>query len=117
MILQEEHVNATEHYRFGDTQIEISDTIFDPESKTLIGDIFKYCQHEFGRCTGKVYIDTRTDDDPPHKYPHTKHVGWVFQKRDRYEDTKEFYLHETWVTLLDKDETIRVREYHDIAAT
>jgi hypothetical protein len=42
-------------------------------------------------------------------------VGWVFLKRDKYEDTGETFLHETWVTLLKRHETIIEREYEEVA--
>jgi hypothetical protein len=83
---------------------DIEDTIFDPESPKLIGDIFRYSQKEHGRCTGKVYVGNGIP------------VGWVFVKRKKYEDANETYLHETWVSLLDKDEIRREREYHSIGS-
>lgn len=113
MLIAESHLNATEGYRFSEDIItDLADTYMGEDAS--IGEIFRASQKEHGRCTGKVYIDTRTDKDPPGKYPRTIHVGWVFEKLDRYEDTGEPYKHETWITLLDKDETIRVRKHHEI---
>ena len=84
---------------------DIDTTIFDPESPTLVGDIFRYSQKEFGRCVSKVYLDT--DDG-------VKQIGWVFQKRERYEDSKETFIHETWVSLYDVYYPTIVKQPHYI---
>ena len=96
-------------YRVHDEQINLEDTIFDPDSDTLYGDIFRDSQKEYGRCVSKVYVETSDK---------VKHIGWVFEKKlpydgdaDRYDHS---YIQEVWVTLLDKDETIRTVEYHAI---
>lgn len=99
--IEESRVNATEGYRFADETYSIEGTVF--EDMKTVGEVFGWLVREYGRCIGKVYFDSETG--PP------KHVGWVFQKRDRYEDTREPYLLETWVTLLAKDETVMTREY------
>ena len=54
------------------------------------GELWKVYRKEYGRCTGLIHIDT-----PEGK----KSVGWVFVKRAKYDDSKETYLQETWVTL------------------
>lgn len=54
------------------------------------GELYRECVREFGRCTGKVYVDTKTG---------TKQRGWVFVKRMKYEDSKDVYLREVWVTV------------------
>lgn len=59
------------------------------------GDIFRAMREEYGRCTGKVYIDEPNDPAKP--------CGWFFVSRQRYEDTGEPYLRGAWVT---------VGEYH-----
>jgi hypothetical protein len=103
-LIQESHVNATENYGIGENIQKIADTIF--EGKT-VGDIYRFCVREHGRCTGKVYVDTKTGPMA---------IGWVFVKREKYEDVNETYLHETWVTLLERDETIRERDYFNLAS-
>jgi hypothetical protein len=103
MLIEETHLNATEGYRMGEETIDVADTIFGEDPAP--GDIYRWCLKEFGRCTGKVYVGNAVP----------RHVGWVFVKRDRYEDTGEIFLHETWVTLLDRDETVRERDYHEIS--
>ena len=69
-----------------------------------IAEVYKAAQKEFGRCVSKMYIDT----DDPNK---PKHVGWVFEKKQKYEDTKEFYIQETWITPLIGRKTKVIREY------
>ena len=55
------------------------------------GKLFRAYQKQYGGCVGKVYQDT-PDGEPDA-------IGWVFRKKDKYEDTGEFFWHEVWVTL------------------
>lgn len=64
-----------------------------------IANLFRSLQKEYGRCTGRVYHD---DHGP---------IGWVFIKQEKYEDTNEPYLQETWVSLHDQPPTHTV-QYH-----
>lgn len=97
-----------------DIVTDISDTIFDPESETLIGDIFRASQKEHGRCVSKVYVDA-PEDSRPARLRQPIAIGWVFQKRERYEDSKETFIHETWVSLYDEWHSVPVRKPHAIA--
>jgi hypothetical protein len=94
-----------ESYGMGEESIDVADTIF--EDDPTPGNIFRWCRREHGRCISKVYIDTVEHG--------TVHVGWVFLKREKYEDCNDTYLHETWISLLDKDELVRDRRYHHIS--
>lgn len=102
--VSESRINATEGYRFSDDTYPVAGTVF--EDMETSGEMYRWLRREYGRCTGKVYVDS--EGGAP------MHVGWVFVKRDRYEDCNETYLLETWVTLLDRDETRHIREYHSI---
>lgn len=95
--ISEAFVNATKEAIFGDS----------PPYETHtddIGKLFKSLQREYGKCTGKVYQD-----------PDARRIGWVFQKRMRYEDAhrdgngryseKAHYIREVWVTVLDAPDT------------
>lgn len=59
--------------------------------------LFRLCQKEYGRCTSRVYVDGPTGKPKP--------IGWVFEKRQQYEDTgrygrpAQFFTLETWVEL------------------
>ena len=53
------------------------------------GDIYRSARGLYGRCIGKAYLD---DLDGK-----AKHVGWVFQGRDKYQDCDDTYLREVWV--------------------
>ena len=55
-----------------------------------VGQLFSSLQKEFGRCSGKQYIE-REDQDV--------RCGWVFEKRVKYTDCQRTYLQETWVTV------------------
>jgi hypothetical protein len=68
--------------------------------------MYRWLVREHGRCTGKIWVDTEDGS--------RLHVGWVFLKRDRYEDTGETFLHETWVTLLERSELVRHVDYFAI---
>jgi hypothetical protein len=87
--IAESYINRTEGYRIHDQVTPIKETYFDEDASP--GEIYRECLKEHGRCTSKVYIDTK--DGP-------KAIGWVFQKREKYEDVNETFLKETWVTLL-----------------
>ena len=96
--IKEHYHNSTKGYRFGES--EEYETAFDSVRK-----LFLSLQSEYGRCTSRVYIDTKTG---------TKVVGWVFETRMQYEDSKEHYTREVWVTVLDKADTVtRERHYHE----
>ena len=63
-----------------------------------VGEIYRRCAREYGRCIGKVYVDSQGGE--------AIHCGWVFQKRQEYSDNRpstprdqRTYLHETWITL------------------
>ena len=84
MLVQESWVNATEGYRCGDSEV------YEAWPDTP-GELFRECQREHGRCTGKVYIDLPDGGAQP--------IGWVFQKRSDYERGEGTYLAETWVTV------------------
>jgi hypothetical protein len=102
MLIQESHVNASDGYRLSESvTTDLKDTYLGEDAS--VGDIYRASVREHGRCTGKVYVGDGV------------HVGWVFVKRDEYEDApRETFLHETWITLLDSDETVRNVEYHTI---
>lgn len=69
---------------------------------TTTAEVYKFCLKEYGRCVSKVYID-----DPNGK---PMHIGWVFQKRAKYEACDETYIQETWVSLHEA-EPIKSIEY------
>jgi hypothetical protein len=98
VLIQESFVNATEGYRFGDSEPQ------EPYTDD-VGELYRTLRAEYGRCIGKVYVDT--DDGP-------KAVGWVFQSRDRYEDSNETYLREVWITLYDRYDRVIEADYHAI---
>lgn len=65
--------------------------------------LFRDMQREYGRCTGKVYIDT------PDKQAMA--IGWVFAKRRPFERDDGSYLASTWVTLHSQPPT-RTTAFH-----
>jgi hypothetical protein len=100
LYVAESYVNATEGHRIGESEPYEAWTA-DP------GKLFRSCRAEFGRCIGKVYVDT--DEGPTA-------VGWVFQARDKYQDADETYLREVWVTLHDAPKEVTTTyTYHALA--
>ncbi len=96
LYVQETYRNATEDHGIGES--DVYETFTDSP-----GDLYRAMQREYGRCVSKVYIDKA--GGPPLA------IGWVFQGRDKYEDTDETYLREVWVTLHDAPDTV-TREHH-----
>ncbi len=95
------HNDNGKSYIICEDEQPINDTFFtesndDETALVNIHKMFKYFQKEYGRCVGKMFID-KAD-----KNKGSDHVGWVFQKRRMYDDCKETYLSETWVSLSTK---------------
>ena len=98
MLISETFVNLDKGYQFGDSGK------YEPFTDDL-GQLYRSLRREYGRCTGRVYIDTKEHG--------TKAVGWVFVKRMKYEDCNDTYLREVWVTPFDApDEVTRREHYH-----
>lgn len=85
IVMREQSVNATKGHMQGDSDWYESFT--DDE-----GELFRSLQKEYGRCTGKVYIDLPRQEARP--------IGWVFLKRVEYSDVRgQYFLSETWVEM------------------
>ncbi len=95
--VKETHINATENYTIGENSLPVKES----KVKTL-KDLYKYGIKNFGKCISKAYINKKDSSQV--------HIGYVFQKLTQYEDTKEKYLSETWLTLEHYIET-RERKY------
>jgi hypothetical protein len=89
------YINADKEVIFGE----------DPEPEETwtdeLGALFRDAMHEYGRCTSKIYIDTKRG---------TEAIGWVFRGRQKYEDTRESYIREVWMTLFERCEPGDPRE-------
>ena len=96
ILIQESHLNVTKGYNYGDSEV------YESCAETP-GELFKSLRKSFGRCTSKVYID-RGDK--------SVHIGWVFQKLEKYTDCNDKYLAETWVTLHEKKPTHTVAVHY-----
>ena len=98
VLISVEHVNRDENCVFGDVGANYP---YETHYATT-GEAFRGLQAEYGRCVSKVYVDTPEG---------VKAIGWVFQKRTRYDDANETFLCETWVTLHEKEPTHTI-EHH-----
>jgi glucan-binding YG repeat protein len=85
--VRETFVNDTENYQYGNNEYE-------SDCETT-GELFKHLRREHGRCTGKMYIDTKQGE--------TKQTGWVFEKREHYwgaqRGQEKGYIKQTWVSV------------------
>ena len=86
--IQETYVNRTKGYMYEQTEI------VETHTETL-GELFKKCQKEFGRCESKMFVDTANPHDP-------MQVGWVFVRDCLYDDgharnKEDWYTREVWV--------------------
>lgn len=104
MLISETYIDKTRGVRFGDSGE------YEPFTEDR-GKLFKSLSREYGRCTGKVYIDTSTGSTP---------IGWVFEKRMAYEDARkptDTYVREVWVTLHKQKTTVtRTPHYAEVTA-
>ena len=76
------YINKTQNYHCGESGF--CETRFDN-----LSDLYKSLIREFGRCTGKMFVDSKNGKP--------QQTGWVFIKKVKYEDCKEYYLQEVWV--------------------
>jgi hypothetical protein len=93
--ISETYINVDTATRFGDSGGPY-ETFTDD-----VGKLYRSLVSEYGRCVGKVRID-----------PDGRAIGWVFRKRMKYEDTRDTYIREVWVTLHDEPDTVKVDRTH-----
>ena|ERR1043166_338667 len=98
MYIQETFINRTEDHIIDRTDVYLPWT----GDK---GKLFTSLQKEYGRCTGKVYVNTKDGK--------TKAIGWVFEGKDSYTDTKDTYIREVWVVLHKRQPSKVVTHYYE----
>lgn len=81
IFVSEEWLNATENYWLADT----SNDVYEPYT-TDLKELFREYQKKYGRCCGRIYNNNE------------KPIGWRFEKQQEYEDTKEKFVLETYIT-------------------
>lgn len=84
--VKEVFLNKTKGYRFGDCEWYESFT-------DNLGLLFRQYQKLYGKCVSRVYVDQAMGDGTMNTYQ----VGWVFEKKMKYEDCNDFYIREVWV--------------------
>lgn len=100
MLISIDCVDRNQNCRFGDTEP------FEPVFSDNVSRLFRSLQKEYGRCISKMYVDRKDK---------TAAIGWVFLKKDKYEDSNETYLKETWVTLHDEEPEKTIQyHYHEL---
>jgi hypothetical protein len=103
LLIRETFINATKGYQFGNSDW------YEPYEDSK-GRLFRAMQKEYGRCVSPVYIDAVDG---------TKQVGWVFEKRMVYEDSRrpyserDYYMRETWVEVREVVNDANEIEYQD----
>ena len=108
MLISTTMINRDEKHSFGPDPEELEEI-----EASSMGELFQKMRALHGRCTGKVHIDTRGPSDPPGVFNKTLTIGWVFLKKDKYEDTGEPFLCETWITVHEQRPTI-THHYADV---
>lgn len=81
--IKEDYVNRDKGHIYD--VVDWYETRFDVDQRR---DLFESCSKEFGRARA-MWVDK------PGGGRHQ--VGWVFEKRVRYEDSSDTYLRETWI--------------------
>jgi hypothetical protein len=89
--VRETFLNADAGYLLGEP--EVTTDLFSGAP----GDIFRAAQAEYGGCVSRIFVDTKAG---------TKTCGWVFQRREKFEDCDETFLREVWVELLERPDTV-----------
>jgi hypothetical protein len=87
--------NNGRRYQICNDEMKLSETIFggDSTEDSIIVDkkeLFNWLQKTYGRCISKVYIDDGTS------------IGWMFQARVKYDDCKDTFIKETWISIVEK---------------
>ncbi len=99
ILIQENYVNKSQNLRCGESDVYESRH----ETKT---ELYKGLVKEFGRCVSRMY-----NDGPKG----TKCIGWVFEKRMKYDDSDETFIQQTWVSVHSKmPETVTTMFYDDL---
>jgi hypothetical protein len=94
-------VNKDRGYRFGGAEPYDTGRTF-----AQLASVFRDLQREYGRCVSRVYLDNPEDEARPHV------VGWVFEKRMRYEDAPaQSYTREVWVSVHVKPQVVTTTEH------
>lgn len=92
--IQETFVNISKGYICSESEVYKTD--FDSVNK-----LFRALNKEHGKCVSKMYIGEG------------QHIGYVFQKRQKYDDSKETFLLETWVSF-HKEKPTKTFHYMDL---
>ena len=100
MLIRETWVNQSKGYQCGDSGL------YEPFTD-VICKLYLALQKEHGRCVSSMYIDNPDGS--------SKRIGWVFEKKMKYEDCKEYYIQETWVELHEqKPDVVTTNHYIDL---
>lgn len=95
ILIEEVWINRTEGYRNGESGVY--ETRFEKPAE-----VYRYGLKEYGRCGGRMYVDENG---------RSKHIGWVFEKIAKYEDTGKPYKLETWIALHEKKPVTTKQEF------
>lgn len=90
-----DRINRTDNYRINPG--ETCETRYE-----TIGELYRGCMKEHGRCIGSIFIDKMNGK--------VKRVGWVFLKREEYLDCAETFLCETWISVYAEEPRTEVIE-------
>src|SRR5437879_3634113 len=103
--INEEHIMVDEND--DETNLLLGQTgFYEVNALVTLGELFRDLRSRFGRCTGKVYIDTKDG---------TKAIGWVFRRRTTPGDYLEGEPHlcDQWISVL-KSEPRTIYDYAEV---
>ena len=95
--LKEVTINKTEYYRLGESGVYES-------CHNNVGELFKSLKKLYGKCVSNLYMEVAATK-------HGKKIGWVFEKRKKYDNSRDTFLCETWISLHEKPDTVTVEEH------
>lgn len=96
LLISEDFVDKKKEMRLGST--EVYETVY-----SSVKELYLALRKQYGKCVSSIYVDS------PGKAK-SRRIGWVFEKKEKYIDSKEEYLRETWVTV-HKDFPVTKTEY------
>jgi hypothetical protein len=104
MLVQEEYQEIRNHNTDNEKIYYLGDSgLYEPFTSD-IKRLFRAMMREHGRCISKIYIETDNT---------SKAIGWVFEKRMKYEDCNEYYICHTWVTLHKEQPTKTIENHYN----
>ena len=99
----EKHIEVKDRGEETEKRIGFGDTELYETKHKKAGELFKELQKEWGKAS-KMFVEDKDGN--------SKQIGWVFTKTDYYKDTKEKYIHETWIEVHSKEPKKTIKYFY-----